>query len=229
MNNEKINSNEAEFHSHEDLWRIFKVMSEFVEGFETMSKIQPSVVIFGSARSKPEDKYYKLTEQVAFQLVKRGFGITTGGGPGIMEAANKGAKESGGSSAGLNIELPFEQRPNPYIDGDKMLNFRYFFVRKVMMVKYAQGYILMPGGFGTIDECFEVLTLIQTGKTEKFPVVLMGKEHWSGLLQWIEEKLLNNGYIGIDDMKLFTITDDPEEAAKIIFDFHEGKKFTPNF
>lgn len=229
MNNEKINSNEAEFHSHKDLWRIFKVMSEFVEGFETMSKIQPSVVIFGSARSKPEDKYYKLTEQVAFQLVKRGFGITTGGGPGIMEAANKGAKESGGSSAGLNIELPFEQRPNPYIDGDKMLNFRYFFVRKVMMVKYAQGYILMPGGFGTIDECFEVLTLIQTGKTEKFPVVLMGKEHWCGLLQWIEEKLLNNGYIGIDDMKLFTITDDPEEAAKIIFDFHEGKKFTPNF
>lgn len=229
MNNEKINSNEAEFHSHEDLWRIFKVMSEFVEGFETMSKIKPSVVIFGSARSKPEDKYYKLTEKVAFQLVKRGFGITTGGGPGIMEAANKGAKESGGSSAGLNIELPFEQRPNPYIDDDKMLNFRYFFVRKVMMVKYAQGYILMPGGFGTIDECFEVLTLIQTGKTEKFPVVLMGKEHWSGLLQWIEEKLLNNGYIGIDDMKLFTITDDPEEAAKIIFDFHEGKKFTPNF
>lgn len=229
MNNGKINPNEAEFHSQEDLWRIFKVMSEFVEGFETMSKIKPSIVIFGSARSKPGDKYYKLTEQVAEALVNKGFGITTGGGPGIMEAANKGAAEAGGSSAGLNIELPFEQRPNPYIDADKLLNFRYFFVRKVMMVKYAQGYILMPGGFGTIDECFEVLTLIQTGKTEKFPVILMGKEHWSDLLEWVESKLLNSGYISKDDMSLFTITDDPEEAAKIICDFHAGKKFTPNF
>ena len=229
MINGKINPNEAEFHSQEDLWRIFKVMSEFVEGFETMSKIKPSIVIFGSARSKPEDKYYKLTEEVAKELVNKGFGITTGGGPGIMEAANKGAMEAGGSSAGLNIELPFEQKPNPYIDNDKMLNFKYFFVRKVMMVKYAQGYILMPGGFGTIDECFEVLTLIQTGKTEKFPVVLMGKEHWSELIEWVEKKLLQSGYISPEDMSLFTTTDDPAEAAKIMFDFHAGKKFTPNF
>lgn len=229
MNNGNLNTSEAEFHSQEDLWRIFKVMSEFVEGFETMSKLKPSIVIFGSARSKPGDKYYKLTEDVAKELVKKGFGITTGGGPGIMEAANKGAKEAGGSSAGLNIELPFEQRPNEFIDDDKLLNFKYFFVRKVMMVKYAQGYILMPGGFGTIDECFEVLTLIQTGKTEKFPVVLMGKEHWSELLDWIEKKLKKNNYISQDDMDLFSITDDPEEAARIICDFHSGKKFTKNF
>ena len=229
MSETAINPNEAEFHSQEDLWRIFKVMAEFVEGFETMSKIKPSIVIFGSARSKPEDIYYKLTTEVARELVNKGFGITTGGGPGIMEAANKGAQEAGGSSTGLNIVLPFEQEANPYVDKDKLVNFRYFFVRKVMMAKYAQGYILMPGGFGTIDECFEVLTLIQTGKTTKFPVILMGKDHWSDLIEWIEGKLLKSGYISKEDMQLFTITDDPNEAANIVSNFHAGKKFTKNF
>ena len=161
--------------SQEDLWRIFRIMAEFTEGFEMMAKIKPSVLIFGSARTKPEEKYYKLTEEVAKELVKKGFGVTTGGGPGIMEAGNKGAQDAGGSSTGINIELPFEQSANPYIDPDKLLNFRYFFVRKLMFFKYAQGYILMPGGFGTIDEGFEVLTLIQTGKTSKVPIVYDGQ------------------------------------------------------
>ena len=173
--------------SQEDLWRVFRIMSEFVEGFETMSKIKPSVIIFGSARTKPEDKFYKLAEDVAQEIVKKGFGIITGGGPGIMEAGNKGAKQAGGSSTGINIELPHEQYANPFIDQDKLLNFRYFFIRKTMFFKYAQGYVLMPGGFGTVDEGFEVLTLIQTGKTTKFPVVLMGKEFWGRLIEWIKE------------------------------------------
>ena len=215
--------------SQEDLWRIFRIMSEFVEGFEGMSKIKPSVLIFGSARTKPDDKYYKLAIDVAKQLVKKGFGITTGGGPGIMEAGNKGAMEAGGSSTGINIELPFEQSANPYIDADKLFNFRYFFVRKLMFFKYAQGYILMPGGFGTIDEGFEVLTLIQTGKTDRFPIVFMGKEFWEPLLDWIKEYQLKNGYISENDLDLFSITDDPKEAAQIIYDFHKGKKLTPNF
>jgi len=229
-NNDNLNLIEEQLqNSQEDLWRIFRIMSEFVEGFETMSKIKPSVLIFGSARSKPEDKYYKLTEEVAQQLVKKGFGIITGGGPGTMEAGNKGAKEAGGSSMGINIELPHEQYANPYIDDDKLLNFRYFFVRKLMFFKYAQGYILMPGGFGTIDEGFEVLTLIQTGKTTRFPIVLMGKEFWGGLIDWVKEFQLKRGYISPSDLDLFSVTDDPKEAAKIIFDFHKGKKLTPNF
>ena len=215
--------------SNEDLWRIFRIMAEFVEGFDAMAKIDPSIVIFGSARAKPGDYYYTLTESVAGELVKKGFGITTGGGPGIMEAANKGAKEAGGSSTGINISLPHEQGANPYIDREKLLNFHYFFVRKTMFFKYAQGYVLMPGGFGTIDECFEVLTLIQTGKTEKFPVVLMGKEYWSSLGDWIKEQQLKAGYIDEDDLNLFSITDDPKETAKIMADFHKGKKFTTNF
>ncbi len=216
-------------HSQEDLWRIFRIMAEFVEGFEQMSKIKPSIVVFGSARVKPDHKYYKLTVQVAKEIVKKGFGIITGGGPGIMEAANRGAKEAGGSSTGINIELPHEQNANPYIDKDKLLSFRYFFVRKLMFFKYAQGYILMPGGFGTIDESFEVLTLIQTGKTTKFPVVLMGSEYWNSLIEWVKEKQLKDGYISPEDLDLFSITDDPAEAARIICEFHKGKKFTPNF
>jgi len=228
------NNNQSEIEqqlqsSQEDLWRVFRIMAEFVDGFETMSKIKPSVLIFGSARSKPEDKYYKLTEEVAKELVKKGFGITTGGGPGIMEAGNKGAMEAGGSSTGINIELPFEQSANPYIDNDKLLNFRYFFVRKLMFFKYAQGYILMPGGFGTIDEGFEVLTLIQTCKTNKFPIVFMGKEFWGGLIDWVKESQLKAGYISPEDLDLFSVTDDPKEAAQIMFDFHKGKKLTPNF
>jgi len=229
-NNEKMNELEQKLHqSQEDLWRVFRIMAEFVEGFEAMAKIKPSIVVFGSARVKPDHKYYKLTVEVAKNIVKKGFGIITGGGPGIMEAANKGAKEAGGSSTGINIELPHEQNANPYIDKDKLLNFRYFFVRKLMFFKYAQGYILMPGGFGTIDEGFEVLTLIQTGKTSKFPVVLMGSEYWGSLIDWVKEKQLEEGYISNEDLNLFTITDDPDEAANIIYNFHKGKKFTPNF
>lgn len=215
--------------SQEDLWRIFRIMSEFTEGFELMANIKPSVLIFGSARTKPEEKYYKLTEQVAKELVKKGFGVTTGGGPGIMEAGNKGAQDAGGSSTGINIELPFEQSANKYIDADKLLNFRYFFVRKLMFFKYAQGYILMPGGFGTVDEGFEVLTLIQTGKTSKVPIVFMGKEFWSPLIDWVKEHQLKNKLISPEDLDLFSITDDPAEAAKIVRDFHKGKKFTTNF
>ena len=211
--------------SQEDLWRIFRIMAEFTEGFEMMAKIKPSVLIFGSARTKPEEKYYKLTEEVAKELVKKGFGVTTGGGPGIMEAGNKGAQDAGGSSTGINIELPFEQSANKFIDSDKLLNFRYFFVRKLMFFKYAQGYILMPGGFGTVDEGFEVLTLIQTGKTS----TVMGKEFWSPLIDWVKEHQLKNKLISPEDLDLFSITDDPVEAAKIVRDFHKGKKFTPNF
>lgn len=227
--NNHIEIDEKLQNSQEDLWRVFRIMAEFVEGFETMAKIKPSVIVFGSARTKPGEKYYKLTEEVSKALVKKGFGITTGGGPGIMEAANKGAMEAGGSSTGINIELPHEQGANQYIDPDKLLNFRYFFVRKLMFFKYAQGYILMPGGFGTIDEGFEVLTLIQTGKTDKFPIVLMGKEFWNPLIEWVKEYQLKQGYISLGDLNLFSITDDPKEAAKIISDFHKGKKLTPNF
>jgi uncharacterized protein (TIGR00730 family) len=215
--------------SQDDLWRIFRIMAEFTEGFETMSKIKPSVAIFGSARSKPGDKYYELATETAKAVVKRGFGIITGGGPGIMEAANKGAYELHGSSTGVNIELPHEQNPNPYIDRDKLLNFRYFFVRKVMFFKYAQGYILFPGGFGTFDESFEVITLIQTGKTTRFPVIFFGHEYWDSLIEWIKEKPLKNGYISEKDLDLFSVTDDPKEAAAIIYNFHKGKKLTTNF
>ncbi len=221
---------ETELHnSQADLWRVFRIMAEFVEGFEKMASIKPSVAVFGSARTNPEDKYYKLTCDVSKELVKKGYGIITGGGPGIMEAANKGAKEAGGSSTGVNIELPLEQGSNKYIDNDKLLTFRYFFVRKVMFFKYAQGYILMPGGFGTADEYFEVLTLIQTNKTSKFPVVLMGSDFWEGLIDWIKSVQLKGKYISPEDLDIFNLTDDPAQAAKIICDFHKGKKFTPNF
>jgi len=215
--------------SQEDLWRIFRVMAEFVEGFEKMSTIKPSVAVFGSARTEPDDKYYELAVEVGKELAKSGYGVITGGGPGIMEAANKGANLAGGSSTGVNIELPMEQGSNPFIDKDKLLSFRYFFVRKVMFFKYAQGYILLPGGFGTADEFFEVLTLIQTGKTSKFPIILMGKEYWSGLMNWTKEVQLGNNYISPEDLDLFSLTDDPKEACKIIVDFHRGKKHTTNF
>ncbi len=226
------NSNNYDPHiqnSQEDLWRVFRIMAEFVEGFEKMSTIKPSVAIFGSARANPGDKYYELTKEVAKEIVRAGYGVITGGGPGIMEAANKGAKDAGGSSAGVNIELPHEQDSNPYIDRDKLLSFRYFFVRKVMFFKYAQGYILMPGGFGTSDEFFEVLTLIQTGKTTRFPVVLMGKEFWTELIDWMNKKLLSHHYISREDLDLFTTTDDPAEAASFVHSFHKGKKHTTNF
>jgi uncharacterized protein (TIGR00730 family) len=214
---------------HEDVWRIFKIMSEFVEGFEVLSNLQPSIVIFGSARTPKESKYYKLAEATARTLAEKGFGIATGGGPGIMEAANKGASECGGSSAGINIHLPFETSSNEFIDKDKLLQLRYFFVRKVLLTKYAQGFVIMPGGFGTIDEFSEVLTLIQTGKTKLSPVVLMGTEYWGGLIDWIKNTALAQNYINTEDLNLFSLTDDPDEVADIICKFHSGKEFEPNF
>ncbi|MDX1699345.1 MAG: TIGR00730 family Rossman fold protein [Melioribacteraceae bacterium] len=226
-NNQEIS--EQLQNSQEDLWRIFRIMSEFVEGFETMARIKPSVLIFGSSRTTPEDRFYKLAVDTAKNLVYKGFGVTTGGGPGIMEAGNKGAKEAGGSSTGINIDLPFEQSANPYIDSDKLLNFRYFFVRKLMFFKYAQAYVCLPGGFGTADEAFEVLTLIQTRKTSKVPIVFIGSEFWSPLIDWVKEYQLKNNYISPSDLDLFSITDNPEEAAQIIYDFHKGKKLSPNF
>lgn len=215
--------------SQEDLWRIFRIMAEFVDGFEKMATIKPSVVIFGSARTKPEEYYYKLTVDTAKEIVNKGFGIITGGGPGIMEAANKGAKEAGGSSTGVNIDLPHEQGANPFIDNDKLLSFRYFFVRKVMFFKYSQGYVLMPGGFGTLDEGFEVMTLVQTGKTKRMPIVLMGVEYWRGLIEWVKENLLSRKLIAPEDLNLFKLTDDPKEAASIIYNFHKGKRMTTMF
>lgn len=173
-----------------DSWAIFKIMGEFVNGYEKLSRIGPCVSIFGSARTKPDNKYYKLAEEVAAKIVDHGYGVITGGGPGIMEAGNKGAHIAGGTSVGLNIELPFEQHDNPYIDSDKSLDFDYFFVRKVMFVKYSQGFVVMPGGFGTLDELFEAITLIQTNKIEKFPIILVGTEFWGGLIDWIHETLL---------------------------------------
>ncbi len=213
-----------------DSWQIFKVMSEFVEGFEKMNKIGPSVTIFGSARSKPDSEHYKLAVKIAKKLAKEGFGIITGGGPGIMEAANKGAQKGKGASAGLNIVLPFEQEANPYIDADKLVDFNYFFVRKVMFVKYAQAFVVMPGGFGTLDEFFEAITLIQTKKIERFPVILFDSKFWGGLIDWIKATLENEfHYIGENDLDLIHLTDDPNEVVKIIKDFYKKRNLSPNF
>ena len=213
-----------------DSWEIFKIMGEFVEGFETMSRIGPCVSIFGSARTKPENKYYQLAEEVAYLLTKQKFGVITGGGPGIMEAGNKGAKRGGGKSVGLNIVLPFEQEANPYIDSDKIINFDYFFIRKVMFIKYAQGFIVLPGGFGTLDEMFEALTLIQTEKSGKFPVILIGKSFWTGLIDWIKEVLLTEkNNISPEDLDLIQIVDTAEEAVKMINDYYKDHHLKPNF
>ena len=213
-----------------DSWEIFKIMGEFVEGFETMSRIGPCVSILGSARTKPENKYYQLAEEVAYLLTKQKFGVITGGGPGIMEAGNKGAKRGGGKSVGLNIVLPFEQEANPYIDSDKIINFDYFFIRKVMFIKYAQGFIVLPGGFGTLDEMFEALTLIQTEKSGKFPVILIGKSFWTGLIDWIKEVLLaEENNISPEDLDLIQIVDTAEEAVKMINDYYKDHHLKPNF
>ena len=213
-----------------DSWQIFKIMSEFVQGFETMSKIGPCVSVFGSARTKPDNKYYKQAEEVGYLLTQSGYGVISGGGPGIMEAANKGASRGDGKSVGLNIELPFEQSSNPYIDNDKLINFDYFFVRKVMFVKYAQGFIVLPGGVGTLDELFEAITLIQTQKIGKFPIVLVGKTYWEGLLVWIKEVVLaKEQNISIDDLDLFNVVDTPVEAVDIINDFYKKYTLKPNF
>ncbi|MCF8422886.1 MAG: TIGR00730 family Rossman fold protein [Bacteroidia bacterium] len=213
-----------------DSWKIFKIMSEFVNGFERMQEIGPCVSIFGSARTKPENKYYQLAEEIAFKLTQEGYGVITGGGPGIMEAANKGAKRGKGNSVGLNINLPFEQKPNDYIDRDKSIDFNYFFVRKTVFLKYSQGFIGMPGGFGTIDELFESLTLVQTNKIAEFPVVLVGLDYWSGLIDWIKKTMLHEEHnISESDLDLFKIVDTADEAVKHIVDFYSKYMLKPNF
>ncbi|MFD1631031.1 TIGR00730 family Rossman fold protein [Pseudopedobacter beijingensis] len=213
-----------------DSWQIFKIMSEFVDGFERLAKIGPCVSIFGSARTQADHKYYQIAADIGSLLTERGYGVITGGGPGIMEAGNKGAYESGGKSVGLNIELPFEQFNNKYIDRDKILQFNYFFVRKVMFMKYSQGYIVLPGGFGTLDELFEALTLIQTGKIARFPIVLVGSEYWSGLFKWIEETMLaKEKNISPEDLNLYRIVDTAEDAAEHIFRFYDKYVLKPNF
>ncbi len=213
-----------------DSWQIFKIMSEFVEGFEKMSKIGPCVSVFGSARTKPDNKYYKQADEIGYLLTQKGYGVITGGGPGIMEAANKGAKRGEGKSVGLNIELPFEQSHNEFIDNDKILDFDYFFVRKVMFVKYAQGFIVLPGGVGTLDELFEAITLIQTGKIGKFPIVLVGKTYWEGLISWIKEVMLGEEKnISPEDLDLFSIVDSPKQAVAIIDNFYNKYTLKPNF
>ena len=211
-------------------WQIFKIMAEFVEAFEKLAKIGPCVSIFGSARTKANNQYYLLAEEVAFKLTQLGYGIITGGGPGIMEAGNKGAKRGGGKSVGLNIELPFEQSSNDYIDSDKLINFDYFFVRKVMFMKYAQGFIVLPGGFGTLDELFEAITLIQTKKIARFPIILVGKEYWSGLWSWIKTQLLEGEQnINLEDLDLVKIVDYADEAVKEIELFYSKYLLKPNF
>lgn len=213
-----------------DSWQIFKILAEFVEGFEKMSKIGPCVSIFGSARTKLDHKFYELAEDIAFKLTAEGYGIITGGGPGIMEAANKGAKRGNGKSVGLNIHLPFEQYSNPYIDPDKLINFDYFFVRKVMFIKYAQGFIVLPGGFGTLDEFFEALTLIQTHKIGKFPIVLVGKSYWEGLLDWVNNVLVaQEKNVSPEDMEIFKMVDTADEAVSFIIDFYSKYLLKPNF
>lgn len=212
-----------------DSWQIFKIMAEFVDGFEKLAKIGPCVSIFGSARTPEDHKYYQMAVEIAALLATRGYGVISGGGPGIMEAANRGAYTAGGKSVGLNIELPHEQFHNKYIDRDKLLEFNYFFVRKVMFMKYSQGYIVMPGGFGTMDELFEAMTLIQTGKIARFPIVLVGSQYWSGLLEWIDKTLLTNAYISPEDLKLYRVVDTVEEAAEHIFRFYDKYLLKPNF
>jgi len=213
-----------------DSWKIFKIMAEFVDGFEKLSKIGPCVSIFGSARTKPDNKYYKLAEEIAYLLTKAGFGVITGGGPGIMEAGNKGAKQGKGKSVGANIELEFEQHPNKYIDNDKLISFDYFFVRKVMFMKYSQGFVVMPGGFGTFDELFEAITLIQTNKIAKFPIILVGKDYWSGLLNWIKTVMLETEHnIRKEDLNLIKLVDTAKEAADVIYDFYSEYILKPNF
>jgi len=216
----------------ENSWTMFKVISEFVDGFETLNQIGPCVSIFGSARTQPEHPNYKLAVEIAHLLTDEGYGVITGGGPGIMEAGNKGAQMYGGRSVGLNIDLPFEQGHNQFIDYDKVLRFRYFFVRKVIFVKYAQAFVALPGGFGTLDELFEVLTLVQTDKISKVPVILVGTSFWGGLKDWIKQIMLEKeGNINAEDLDLMPVTDEPAEVVRIINDFYERKvgELGPNY
>jgi len=207
-----------------ETWRLFRIMAEFIEGFEVLSQVGDAVSIFGSARTPKSDKYYKMAEQAAFLLSKEGYAVITGGGPGIMEAANKGAKRAKGVSVGLNIRLPMEQKPNPYLD--VLIEFRYFFARKVMFAKYAKAFVVFPGGFGTIDELIEGLTLVQTERIPRFPIVLVGKEYWSGLVKWVKTALLKNRAIDSEDLSLFTVVNKPEEVVSVIQDFYAEKKFS---
>jgi hypothetical protein len=211
--NSKVNS------FSEDPWRVFRIMSEFVEGFEVLSELGKAVSIFGSSRVKPNNKYYKLTEETAYLLAKEGYAIITGSGPAIMEAANKGAKRAGGRSVGLNIQIPHEQKPNKYVD--TLLDFRYFFVRKVMFVKYAKAFVIMPGGYGTLDEFTEAINLIQTERIDKFPVILFGSEYWKGMLDWLDDTVLKNGNISKKDLNIFTVVDEPKEVVEVIKKFYK--------
>lgn len=212
-----------------DAWRVFRIISEFVDGFETMTNIGPSVSIFGSARLQPDSPYYKLAIDVAEHIAKKGFAIITGGGPGIMEAANKGAQMANGKSCGLGVDLTFEEELNPFIDRKYRLNFRYFFVRKVMFIRYAQGYVFLPGGYGTLDELFEALTLIQTNKIHPFPIYLMGKDYWKGMIDWIKSTVFAEKCVDEDDLKMLVITDDPEEVANGIERHYQRDKAPKNF
>lgn len=213
-----------------DSWALFKIMSEFVYGYERMAEIGPCVSVFGSARMKPDNPYYELAVKVANKIVDQGYGIISGGGPGIMEAANKGARQGGGTSVGLNIELPFEQHDNPYIDKDKNLEFDYFFVRKVMFVKYSQGFVVMPGGFGTMDEFFEALTLIQTFKIDKFPIILVGKDYWTGLIDWIKDVMCEKfNTVNKSDLDLISLVDHEDEVVEILDNFYNEYDLSPNF
>jgi uncharacterized protein (TIGR00730 family) len=213
-----------------DSWAIFKIMSEFVEGYERMAKIGPCISIFGSARTKPDNKYYQIGVEIGEKLAEAGYGVITGGGPGAMEAGNKGAQQGGGKSVGLNIDLPFEQNHNPFIDAEHNLEFDYFFVRKVIFVKYSQGFVILPGGFGTMDELFEALTLIQTKKINYRPVVLIGKDYWQGLIDWIKVSMMEmEQNISAKDMDLFAIVDTADDAFKYIDDFYKSHALSPNF
>ncbi|MCB0478753.1 MAG: TIGR00730 family Rossman fold protein [Crocinitomicaceae bacterium] len=213
-----------------DSWAIFKIMAEFVEGYEKMALLGPCISVFGSARTQPDHEYYQMGVDISKKLAEHGYGVITGGGPGIMEAGNKGAKEGKGQSVGLNIDLPFEQHYNPYIDTDKCLHFDYFFVRKVVFVKYSQGFVVLPGGYGTMDELFESLTLIQTDKINRKPVILMGKKYWSGLVDWIKQVMLaEEKNISPEDLDLFLVTDSTDEAIKYIDDFYSRHELKPNF
>ncbi|MHB8260253.1 MAG: LOG family protein [Bacteroidia bacterium] len=213
-----------------DSWQIFRIMSEFVDGFERMARIGPCVSIFGSARTKPDNPYYLLAEEIAYKLTIEGYGVITGGGPGIMEAANKGAKRGNGKSVGLNIELPFEQEPNAYVDRDKSIDFHYFFVRKTIFLKYSQGFIALPGGFGTLDELFEALTLVQTMKIGEFPIVLVGKNYWKGLLDWVKSTMMEVEHnVNEADLQRLHIVDTADEAVKVITQFYAKYLLKPNF
>ncbi len=212
-----------------DTWEIFKVMSEMVEGFEKLSRIGPCVSIFGSARTKESHTHYKLAEEIAYLLTKAGFGIITGGGPGIMEAANKGAHFAGGKSVGLNINLPYEQNPNPFIDRNKLINFDFFYVRKTMFMRYSMGFIALPGGFGTLDELMEAITLIQTHKLVRFPIILVVKDYWQGLTDWISTKLIEENNILPGDLEIFQVVDTASEAVQAINDFYKTYALKPNF